>query len=201
MFYYPHIYRTNNAVQRGRLAIVERAHGLAVELEDVKLHLRVDHDDEDIYIGSLIEAATEEIDAPRGWLGRSLLPRTMRLTLDDVAPNQVYLPGPPIIEIESVEYRDSNDDFQTVTDYKSDLLAEPGLIWVNTCWNSKGGTDSFRVTYQAGYETADDIPRLVRQWIMMRVGDLYRDRETSVLGTSQSQLKHMENALTNLRIR
>ena len=214
MLYYPWTCWTHNGRQDGRLSVVTPATGAAVSLADAKLHLRVDHDDEDDYIEGLVEAATAEIDSPRGWLGRSLITRTLRLTLDSWPPHTVRLPGVPVTSINSVEYRDRDGNLKTVdpADYEADLTAEPALLWPSRdgslCRGSwpddmaATGPDLFRVEYDAGYGDADtDVPRLIRQWLLTRVGDMYRDREGTVLGTIQAQLTHVERALDNMRVR
>lgn len=214
MLYYPWTYRTPGGGQQdGRLSVVSASSGFVVSLSDAKLHLRVDHDDEDTYIDGLIESAAAEIDSPRGWLGRSLLTKTLRLTLDSAPPHTIYLPGPPIQSIESVKYRDRNGDMQTIDagDYEFDLTAEPGLIWPGhngvLCrgrWPDDmqyHGPDVFRVEYVAGYGDEVDVPRIIKQWILTRVGDMYRDREGTIIGTIQTQLTHVERALDNMRVR
>lgn len=212
---YPWVfYPRHGRKQESRLAVTEASTEVAVALDDAKLHLRVDHDDEDDYITALIEAATSEIDTPRGWLGRSLMTRELRLTLDDYPPYIIYLPGPPIESIESVEYRDRDGVIQTLDEdeYETDLLAEPGLIWPardgDLCrgyWPTDmqcGGPDLFRVNYKAGYgDDPSDLPRIIRQWILCRVGDMYRDREGSIIGTNATQLTHVERSLDGMRVR
>ena len=206
MHYYPWTCWTRNGRQDGRLSVVTPAQGEVVSIADAKLHLRVDHDDEDDYIKGLVEAAAQEIDAPRGWLGRSLLTKTLRLTLDSYPPHTVYLPGVPVQSVTKVEYRDRNGDFQEIPpeDYETDLTAEPALLWAADSWPSDmtAGPDVFRVEYEAGYgATSADVPRLIRQWLLTRVGDMYRDREGTILGTIQAQLTHVERALDNMRVR
>lgn len=209
MDYYPWTHRT----QHGRLSVVTAATGEVVSLADAKLHLRVDHSDEDAYIQGLVTAAAAEVDSPRGWLGRSLLTKTLRLTLDVPPPHTVYLPGVPVQSVSSVEYRDRDGTLQAVTasDYETDLTAEPALLWParagELCRESWPhdmdwhGPDVFRVEYVAGYGTEADIPQIIKQWILTRVGDMYRDREGTIIGTIQAQLTHVERALDNMRVR
>lgn len=207
MIYYPWTCLGRNGIpQDGRLSVSSAPSGAVVTLADAKLHLRVDHTDEDSYIEALIEAAASEIDSPRGWLGRSLLTKTLRLTLDSFPPYTVYLPGPPVQSISSVQYRDTDGTLQTIAaaDYESDLTAEPALLWPakDKTWPSVGhGPDVFRVEYEAGYGTEADIPRIIKQWILCRVGDMYRDREGTVLNAAPMQLQHVERALDNMRVR
>lgn len=205
--------RFGDRQQDGRLSVVTEATGDVVSLSDAKLHLRVDQSDEDSYIQGLIAAAASEIDSPRGWLGRSLLTKTLRLTLDSLPPHTIALPGVPVQSVDKVEYRDTSGTLQTVdaSDYEFDLQAEPALIWparsnsiAREHWADDmdwHGPDLFRVEYTAGYGTDADIPQIIKQWILLRVGDMYRDRETSIIGTSFSDLSHPARMLDNYRVR
>lgn len=180
----------------------------------VKKHLRIDHAGEDAELEDLVYAATGELDSPHGWLGRSLITRTLRLTLDGRPPTVIYLPGPPVTEVKKITVRDSDDNLDVIYDSDqaidevsliTDLTAEPALIWADdsTGWPSdiKGGPDSVRVDYVAGYADADSIPKPIKQWLLMRVAELYRDREHSVLGVPSNGLRHADRMLDNWRVR
>ncbi len=86
-----------------------------------------------------------------------------------------------------------------------DLTAEPALIWPDRDigWPSdiQGGVDSVRIDYVAGYANEAAIPRAIRQWLLMRTAELYRDREPSVLGVASNPLRHADRMLDSLRIR
>jgi len=201
----------------GRVSVVTPPASYPLEVDGesgVKKHLRIDHVGEDTELEDLIRAATDEIDAPHGWLGRSLITRTLRLTLDGYPPPIVYLPGPPVTSITKITIRDQDDSSVVIYDPAAptddiglmyDLTAEPALIWPdgNIGWPSgiKGGIDSVRVDYVAGYADADAVPRAIRQWLLMRIGELYRDRETSVLGFASNRLPHADRMLDNWRVR
>lgn len=180
---------------------------------DLKAHLRIDHSDEDDQLDAYLAAAVGEIDSPHGWLGRSLFTRTLRLTLDAYPPRIIYLPGPPVTLIETITVRDSEDDLNVIYDdgtavdligLMSDLTAEPALIWADDTigWPSdiKSGPDSMRIDYTAGSAVAD-IPKTIRQWLLMRTGELYRDREASMLGIPSTRLHHADRMLDSLRVR
>lgn len=66
-----------------------------VTLAEAKLHLRVDSDDEDTIIESMIDAAVEYLDAENGVLGRALAPQEWEVTFDGPADD---LPIVPIID-------------------------------------------------------------------------------------------------------
>lgn len=192
--------------QDGRVSVVTPPAGDVVSTTDAKLHLRVDHATEDALIASLVKAAVDELDPPRGWLGRSLLSRTLQLRLDERPPESIVLPGPPVTAVSSVKYRGEDNVFVTIDPslYFSDLTAEPALLWAGPDgWpqEMKDGPDMFRVEYVAGYASAAAIPEAIKQWIKIRVGELYRDREASVVGTIATRLEHVDRMLDNWRVR
>lgn len=199
--------------QCGRVSVVTAAASLPLLVADAKAHLRIPHDAEDDQIEDAIGAAVAEIDAPHGWLGRSLMPRTLRLTLDAAPPSVVYLPGPPVTSVTKITVRTPDDELEVVydtvgmideLDLEVDLTAEPALIRPGDAYHwpvVRCGTDAMRIEYVAGYATADAIPKNVRQWLLMRVGELYRDREASALGVTANRLHHADRMLDNLRVR
>ncbi|MCU1418779.1 MAG: hypothetical protein JWP32_2953, partial [Schumannella sp.] len=83
--------------------------GEVVSIEDAKKHLRVDHGDDDDYIGGLVAAAVAWLDGPAGWLGRALGVQTLELVSDrfgDGCRDWIGLSYPPFIDIVSVKYID-----------------------------------------------------------------------------------------------
>ena len=192
--------------QVGRVSVVTPATTDILTAAEAKAHLRVETSSDDALITELIKAATEELDPPRGWLGRSLITRTLRLTLDAFPPDVLYLPGPPVTSVSSVKYRDTNDVIQTldVSLYLTDLIAEPALLWIgDDGWPDAimGGPDTVRIDYVAGYANAAAIPHAIRQWLLIRIGDLYRDREGTVLNATPAIVGHVDHMLDNWRIR
>lgn len=190
--------------QNGRVSVVTAPTGDVFTQRELNTHLRVDGSAEDSFIKACLAAAIGEIDSPNGWLGRSLLSRTLRLTLDELPENEIKLPGSPVTSITSITYRDSDDVWQTVpaTDYTSDLTAEPALVWPVDVWPSEmvGGLDGVRIQYVAGYSSGAAIPAPIRQWLLMRVAELYRDREPSIVGTITARLNHADRMLDAWRI-
>lgn len=204
--------------QCGRVSVVTPPATLPLSVEDdAKPHLRVEHDDDNDYIEACIRAALSEIDAPHGWLGRSLITRSLRLTLDAYPPPVVYLPGPPTTAITTIHYRNADDEIVKIYDpsddtdeigLQSDLTAEPALIWPSDTigWPSdiKGGIDSVRIIYAAGYANAAAIPErlgAVVQWLKLRTADHYRDRESVLLGITPARNPVADRMLDNLRVR
>ncbi len=201
--------------QCGRVSVVTPPTTLPLSVEEAKHHLRVSHGADDNHIEGCIMAALGEIDAPKGWLGRSLITRTLRLTLDAYPPSIVFLPGPPVASVSTIKVRNADDEIVTIYDAEaetdeigllSDFTAEPGLIWpsddIGWPTDIKGGIDSMRIDYVAGYgATPPDWVDLVRQWLKIRTADYYGlVREGMVIGTTIAKNERADRMLDNLRV-
>ncbi|NMG64890.1 hypothetical protein GPA19_08020 [Azoarcus indigens] len=155
-----------------------------IPLEAAKLHLRVDGDAEDADIALKLAAA---VAAAEHETGRSIARTRWELRLD-AFPREIRLPRPPLAEVESVEY--INADRQLVTlapeAYVPDDASEPawllpafGGAWPDTA----RAANAVRVRYVAGYGEA--CPPNLAAWILIRLGDMYRQRESINIGGSQ----------------
>lgn len=133
-------------------------------LADAKAHLRVEHDDHDLMIQSLIDAAIEHFDGRDGWLGRALVQQTWELRLDRF-PHCIEIPLPPLISLDSVKYVDISGniltipeaDYQVVVEGFKKALVVPAyrLIWPIP----RDVRQAVRVTFTAGYAAVtDDSP-------------------------------------------
>lgn len=159
---------------------------MAVTLEEAKLHLRVDHDEEDALITGLIMAATEDAEA---FQGRSFTTRTLRLHMDrfPTGNGAIYLPYAPVQSVEEVAYTDAGGakNVMNATQYTVDAVRSPARIapaaghsWPNTTLLA---ISAVSVTYKAGYgDGPADIPATVKQAILLTVGHLYENREAVV---------------------
>ncbi len=167
---------------------------------------------EDDILALYIEAAAQEIDTPTGWLGRSLITRTLRLSLDQDPPRIVRLPGPPVQSITQVAYTDP-DGVEVVV--QAAAMAAAGYRWdledtgqSALLWNDAPGWPAtearpgrIRIDYLAGYgDDAADVPAAMRHYILALAAEMYRDREASSQ-VSTSKLEHVERSLDGYRIR
>lgn len=203
------------ARQDGRVHVVTAPAELPVTVDELKVQARTlfpgESDPfagaEDTLLTRLIGAATDELDGPTGWLGRSLVTQTLRLSLDKPPPRLIRLPYPPVSAIVSITYYDTDDVLQTVdaADYQSDLDAEPALVWPTSDkkWPSSRNTPGrFRVDYTAGYGAAGDVPDIIRQAILIAAATLYRDRELTALDAihrNEYLYRQLENWRRRLR--
>jgi len=152
-----------------------------VTLAEAKAHLRVDFPDADAYIGALITTARVTAEER---LERTLVHTPWRLTLDGF-PTAIKLPMPPIVTVESVQYRDEDGDWVELAaqDYVVDTINEPGFVVPapGARWPAVGpGINGVRVNYTAGYgATGSSVPAPIRHWMLLAIGDMYHLRNRS----------------------
>lgn len=158
-----------------------------VSLVDVKAHLRIDHSDDDALLSIYVAAATLHVDGRNGTLQRALMPQTWELTLDEFPCGAIEIPLPPLAEITSVVYDDSDGNEQTIdpANYYVDTVSEPG--WVvpiaSYSWPTPiSAANAVRVRFVAGYQEVDSVdngvPKPLIGAILLMVGDMYDNRES-----------------------
>lgn len=157
---------------------------LPITLEEAKLHLRVSHDEEDGLIEGLIRAATQHVDGWTGILGRAVMPQTWRQDFDSWRCLRLLLN--PVREIESITYRDSGGDQQTLDPAAYVLRADGGGAYVDLApgqsWPAVASrVDAISVTYEAGY---DEAPEPIRQAMLLLIEHWYDNRQAVIVGTN-----------------
>lgn len=165
-----------------------------VTLAEAKLHCRVDHADEDTLISMLISVAREQCEHI---LGRSIAMQTWETVLDLFPQyNDIELFNPPIVEITSVKYIDEATGQETTLNanqYVLDKDSEPGWLMpaAGITWPATADVaNAVRVRYTAGYAS---VPKAIKHWILLAVGEWYKSREAMVDNTKM-QLPHDFNA-------
>lgn len=157
-----------------------------VSLDEAKLHLRVDHADEDAAIDALIVTARNEVERV-GWL--SVCSQSWRLHLTGWPDAPVILPRHPIQSITSVKWYDSSDTQQTLASTTYALVPDAGcdarlyLAGGGQAWPTAELSDRqypIVVEYVAGW-TADTIPAAIKHYMLMLIGSLYEHRESTVM--------------------
>jgi len=151
-----------------------------ITLAEAKLHLRVDIDDEDLMIISLIDAATA---ACEHLMGRAIMPQKWQVSECSFHPGVIVLQRPTVTGIDSITYVDGNGDTQTLppSAYRliigSDYTAAVVPAW-NAIWPSVSAqVGSVSVIFSCGYEDAGSVPGPIKSWIKLMVGALYKNRE------------------------
>jgi uncharacterized phiE125 gp8 family phage protein len=153
-----------------------------VSLDEAKLHLRVDGQEEDDLITGYLTAAREVCEDESR---RAFITQTREAVLDcwPAAP-WIALPRSPLQSVVSIKYTDSQGVEHTwpSSEYIVDTASSPGRVrlaygkwWP---WATLQPGTAIRVRYVAGYgDDAADVPQKYRQAIKLLVGHYYENRE------------------------
>lgn len=134
-----------------------------LNLEEVKLHLRINPGDtsEDIDILTpLISAAREYCE---NYCGKSLAEQT--ITVYSEMSGTLTLPRAPVISVDSVTVDGETAEYTADVHYGTVTVNKPGAV----------------ITYTAGYE---ETPYLVRQAMLLLIGHWYTNREAVIQGST-----------------
>lgn len=157
---------------------------------EAKSHLRVDTTDDDTLIDAFVKAARQYVEED---MGRALITQTWDYTLDKFPSDgsAIQLPRPPLVSVTSITYVDSNGATQTVTstDYivnagkrNGEITLAYGKSWPAT----REQANAVTIRFVAGYGAASAVPESIRTAIRLTVGDLYSNREASIIGVSHT---------------
>lgn len=155
-----------------------------VSLTEAKLHLRVDHDEEDSLILGLIVAAREYAEMVTN---RQLVTATWTAKLDYFPAYELRLPHPPLASVTSIAYVDSQGTSQTLSAslYSVDTTSKPGMvtpIYGETWPAVQGQHHAVTIVYVAGHGGPESVPDGIKKAMLMSVGHWYENREAVVFG-------------------
>lgn len=158
--------------------------GEPVSLLDIKKDLRVDHDEEDGRISSLILSARMTLEQ---FTNSSFVTQTRVLKLDAFpACETIYLPNGPVQSVTSISYIDDAGATQTLTlntDYYADFDSKIARIEAVNYWPSTfDRPNAVTITYVCGYGAASTVPAPIKSALSLIVGHLYENREQVVEG-------------------
>jgi uncharacterized phiE125 gp8 family phage protein len=144
---------------------------------------------EDDLIESLITTAREDCES---FQNRAYITQTWELWLDEFpSVDFIEIPLPPLQSVTSIKYYTADTEATAYepgaetpvgTDtYFTDDKSEPGKVclkhgksWPSTTLRPHNGVC---ITFVAGYGDADDVPKAVKQAILLLIGHYYENRE------------------------
>lgn len=118
-------------------------------------------------------------------LGRYLITQTVDLYLDEFPTQAINMR--PLQSVTEITYVDTAGDTQTLSaaDYIVDSTGSParitpayGVSWPST----RDQVNAVKVRFVAGYGSASAVPQCVRNWMLMRIKQLYDQRDMINVG-------------------
>jgi len=154
-------------------------------LTEAKNFLRVDLDDDDIYIGSLITSAREYCESVTM---RALGTQKFELVLDDFPSIKdfIEIPRAPLQKVDTAQYRNSFGEVQDIdpATILFDYDSEPGRIVLayNRFWPIfiPYPAGAVIINYTAGYTALNPMPIGIKQAMFLLIGQWYTNREPMV---------------------
>jgi uncharacterized phiE125 gp8 family phage protein len=157
-----------------------------ISLAEAKAHLRVDANDEDALLTSLIVAARTFVEKT---LARAFVTESWSLYLDGLPRSgTIALPIAPVQEVTAVRVYDPDGVPAEIDEenYSVDALSEPARLVLS------GGAaqmlpgrrlNAYEVAFTAGYgDAAADVPEPIRHALKLLVAHWFEHREPVVLG-------------------
>ena len=206
MDYYNYNYNTlrgNGYVPYGKLVLKTGPTETAISLAEAKSFLRIDsdYDDDDNYITSLINVATNVVEE---FTRRRLLTQTYNLYFDEFPP-YIDLQVGDVASVTFIKYYDTNNTEQTLhgSNFDVDTKVRPGRIYESETGNFPNTYErpnAVEVEFIVG-GTASDVPEPIKMAMYLIIGRYYENRQDVVVGTQANELPLMvDHLLTPYRL-
>jgi uncharacterized phiE125 gp8 family phage protein len=169
-------------------------------LTQAKLFLRVDNSDEDDLITAFIVAARQ---AAEEYLNQKLITHSMECYLDSFSPIMELDLG-PVQSITTVKYYDADGDLQTLSssNYNVDTVSQPARVQIDESVSIPTVDDKINaviIAYESGYgDTSVKVPSAIISAVMLILGDLYENRQDTIIGSQVNELPKGSKALLDL---
>lgn len=150
-----------------------------VSLGEAKSHLRVEHDADDALISAQIAAAREWAE---GFTGSKFLEQIWDVTLRGWPSSPYRIPVGPVGAVSSVTYRASDGSTAVVPPETYRLDWEDLFLARGASWPVGPTPEEVTLRVVVGAATAQGVPKMVRQAILLLVGHWYSNRETVNIG-------------------
>jgi len=170
--------------------VITPASTYPVSLTEAKSHLKVDTTADDTYITSIIKAATQ---LSEEYTNRFFIDTVIDQTCSDFAQLQTLFKS-KVSAVAHVKYYDSDNSLQTLsaTVYDTQLNYEPSQIQLANNQNFPSITkrnDAVVARYTVGYgSAASDVPEIIKQAILLTIGNFYQNRNSVVIGRIATEL-------------
>lgn len=176
---------------------------LAINIDELKNHLRVTSNDEDSLIEMYAKAATQLFEIKTS---RRLISRSVRLDLAGFPaegdPAGIGLPFSPVSAITHIKYYDTSDELQTwnssqyvvdLTSHFPKIVTAPHCVFPSTQFERP---NAVQVTFVTGYgSTFSSVPEGIQLAVFFLAAHCYTMRTPIVNGTLSEVPKTLQYAI------
>ncbi|MDB2704909.1 head-tail connector protein [Pseudomonadota bacterium] len=171
-----------------------------ITLAEAKIHLHVDHEDEDDLISKSIKVARKYIEQI---INRPLITQSQTYYAE-CFDAEISLKA-NLKSVASINYIDANGVNQLLDPerYYVDTVADIGVVVpaYGSAWPSaRYERNSVKIEFVAGYGLADDVPEPIGQAILLMVGDMFENRTESIIGVTVNKLNSVDSLLSTYRV-
>ena len=161
-----------------------------ISVAEAKAHLRIDHDDEDALIGSLIVTSRLHIETA---LSLAMITQGWSWRIDDWPEHgALTLPVFPVQSVESISLigPDGTDVSVDTDGFRIEATGSRSrLLPVSQRWPASGAAQGIEITFAAGFgDAGEDVPAPIRQALLMLVAHWYEQREPVAFGTAATRI-------------
>ena len=153
-----------------------------ISVAELRSHLRIDGLSdvyEDAYLELLIAAA---VGVCEEYCRIALITQTWQAKLD-AFDDEIILPRPPVIAVNSITYVDGDGATQTLSSsvYQVDTFSRPGRVLkaYNQSWpTTRNQAQGVTITWTTGYGDAEDVPESLKSGLKLLCGAWYGLRDS-----------------------
>ena len=169
--------------------VITPASTYPVSLTEAKLHLKVDITTDDTLITNLIVAATQ---VSEEYTNRFFINTVVNQTCSDFKELSELFKS-KVSAVTHVKYYDSDNAQQTwsSSNYVVNNEYEPcqiNLVVDGSFPNIADRIDAIECRYTVGYGTASDVPDVIKQAILLTLGNWYENRMSVITGRTTTEM-------------
>jgi uncharacterized phiE125 gp8 family phage protein len=174
-----------------RLTLLTGPASEPLDLDDLKAHLRLDSDDEDQYLSSLITTSRLHVEAA---MGLALITQRWLWQADQwPADGCIELPVRPVQTVEQVSVirADTTEEVVATNTYQVDIAGGVGrLAPAASTWPLPGARmGGARITFRAGFaDAAIDVPDAIRHALKLLAAHWYEVRDPVHIGSHTARV-------------
>lgn len=156
-----------------------------VTLAEAKVHCRVDVDEDDTLLASLIAVAREHLERMSRPRVAMTAQRWLHVADEWPTSDTIELRPYPLLSVAEVRYTDDDGVETTIasTEYQVDTYSTPGRLRMLNGWPSAtlAPLNGLQIEFMAGYgEDVLSPPMALRQAVLLLVGHWYENRELAL---------------------